>query len=79
MASKNEITGKEIKSAPASKAYAEGWERIFAKKSSNSWLEESGIILASSEGWNLNDGVDLETPIKYSDFKKRLSLSKVRE
>lgn len=32
MATKNDITGDSIRSKGYSKAYADGWERIFGKK-----------------------------------------------
>lgn len=31
MASKNDITGDDIKSKPNNKAYQDGWDRIFKK------------------------------------------------
>ena len=32
MAAKNDITGDSIKSKTSTKAYADGWEKIFGKK-----------------------------------------------
>ena len=42
MASKNEITGCEIKTKPQSQAYANGWELAFAKKTYSEWCEFVG-------------------------------------
>lgn len=36
MATKNDITGDEIKSKTSSKAYEDNWERIFGKKDKKS-------------------------------------------
>lgn len=79
MATTNPITGQEIKTKPTSDAYGKGWDRIFAKKSSNEWLKECPDVLhiLDPDGWRQNDGVDMETPIKWSDFQNRLSCSTI--
>jgi len=79
MAAINEITGKAIKTSPQNSKYAENWDKIFAKKSSNEWLKEcQDVVLLDPDGWRQNDGVDMDTPIKWSDFQYRLSLSTVK-
>lgn len=74
---RNDITGKVIKSNPQTKAYADGWDRVFAKKPAHEWLKEENIELLDPDGWRQDDGVDLDTPIKWSDFQQRLSKSTV--
>jgi hypothetical protein len=76
MAARNEITGKVIKTNPQNSAYAEGWDKIFAKKSANEWLESMpGVVVYDPDGWRRGDGVTMDTPIKYSDFIQRLNES----
>jgi hypothetical protein len=78
MASRNDITGKVIKTNPQNSAYAEGWERIFSKKTAYEWLEKMpNIKLLDPDGWRQNDNVILTTPITWADFQKRLSMSTV--
>jgi hypothetical protein len=80
MAAINEITGKAIKTSPQNSTYAENWDKIFAKKSSNEWLEKysKDVIILDPDGWRQNDGVDMETPIKWADFQHRLSMSTIQ-
>jgi hypothetical protein len=74
----NDITGKAIKTGIQNKAYDEGWERIFAKKTAHEWLETMpDIRLLDPDGWRWNDGVTLDTPIKWSDFNNRLNHSTI--
>lgn len=77
MATNNPITGKVIKTNPQNSAYAEGWERIYAKKSAHEWLETTmpNTILMDPDGWRYDDGVTLDTPITYSEFNKRINVS----
>lgn len=79
MATTNDITGQEIKTKPVTNAYSKGWDRIFAKKSSNEWLKECPevIRIIDPDGWRMNDGVDMETPITWSDFQYRLNISTI--
>lgn len=75
---RNDITGKVIKTNPQSKQYADGWDRIFAKKTAHEWLkEEKDIQILDPEGWKKDDGVTLDTPIKWSDFQQRLYMSTI--
>lgn len=71
----NDITGKAIKSGIQNKDYDKGWERIFAKKSSHEWLKETPEIvrIVSPDGWELDDGVTMDSPIKWADFQNRLN------
>lgn len=64
MASRNEITGDEIKSKPTSKEFTDGWERIFGKKNIEEGKKEA--LLNATEvkksridiiGQNGNDGL----------------------
>ena len=77
MAATNPITGKEIKTAPQNSAYAEGWERIFAKKSANEWVKSTPYIIMDPDGWRQDDGVTLDTPITWKEFQTRLNMSTV--
>ncbi len=74
---RNDITGKAIKSNPQTKAYADGWDRIYTKKPATEWLEEENIQMIDPDGWREDDGVTLDTPIKYSEFQRRLNLSTI--
>jgi len=74
----NDITGKVIKTSPQNSTYAEGWEKVFAKKSANEWLKTMpDVQMMNPDGWRQNDGVDMDTPIKWSDFQYRLNLSTI--
>jgi hypothetical protein len=74
----NEITGKVIKTSPQNSTYAEGWEKVFAKKSANEWLKTMpDVQMMDPDGWRQNDDVDMDTPIKWSDFQKRLNISTI--
>ena len=78
MATTNSITGKVIKTSPQNSAYSEGWEKVFAKKSANEWLKTMpDVQMIDPDGWRQNDGVDMDTPIKWSDFQKRLNISTI--
>ena len=52
MAAKNDITGDAIRSKPSSNKYAEGWERIFGKKS----VKESNLINRFDSNKETDDG-----------------------
>jgi len=80
MATKNNITGDEIKSKPLSKKGRENWDNIFKKQSAWNWLKELNYdeyTILDPDGWRYNDGVDLNTPITKSDFFKRFNESTV--
>lgn len=75
---RNEITGKVMKTSPQNSKYAEGWDRIFTKKSAHEWLKEiPNTTILDADGWRYDDGVTLDTPIKWSDFQKRLNESTI--
>lgn len=72
MAAKNDITGDSIKSKALSKQGQENWDRIYAKKSGLEWLKGEIVELLDPDGWRLDDGVTLETPITYEEFSRRI-------
>jgi phospholipase C len=72
---RNDITGKVIKTNPQSQAYADGWERIYAKKTAYEWSRQTPYTILDPDGWRENDGVTMDTPIKWSDFQRRLNKS----
>lgn len=77
MAARNDITGKVIKTNPQSTAYAEGWDKIYAKKTANEWLKYiPDTIIYDPDGWRYDD-ITLDTPISWKEFQKRLSESTV--
>jgi hypothetical protein len=73
----NPITGKAIKTGVQNKAYNEGWDKAFAKKTAHEWLKETPTVIriVSPDGWD--DEVTLDTPIKWSDFQQRLNISTI--
>ncbi len=74
----NDITGKVIKTSPQNSAYSDGWDKVFAKKSANEWLKTMpDVVMSDPDGWRQNDGVDMDTPIKWLDFQQRLSRSTI--
>jgi hypothetical protein len=75
----NPITGKAIKTGIQNKAYNEGWDKAFAKKTAHEWLKETPevIRIVNPNGWAWDDGVTMDTPIKWSDFNNRLNHSTV--
>ena len=75
----NPITGKAIKTGIQNKAYNEGWDKAFAKKTSHEWLKETPEVvrIVNPNGWEWDDGVTMDTPIKWSDFNNRLNQSTV--
>ena len=72
MASRNSITGDEIKSKILSSQGRQNHDRIFAKKSAHEWLKDEAVTMMDPDGWRYNDGVTLDTAISYSEFQKRL-------
>jgi hypothetical protein len=72
MASRNSITGDEIKSKILSSQGRQNHDRIFAKKSAHEWLKDEAVTMMDPDGWRYNDGVTLDTPISYKEFQKRL-------
>jgi hypothetical protein len=79
MATRNDITGAEIKSKILSKEGRDNWDNIFPpKKTAYEWLEElPDTTLLDPDGWRENDGVELTTRITRDDFNRRLSVSTV--
>lgn len=77
MAARNDITGKVIKTNPQNSSYAEGWEKVFAKKSAHEWLENMDIMIIDPDGWRYDDGVTMDTPISWKEFQERLNISTV--
>lgn len=81
MATKNDITGAEIKSGVYSERGRNNHDRIFAKKTAAEWLEflpeYKGTTILDPDGWRYNDGVTLESKISYSEFIRRLSESTI--
>lgn len=78
MATKNDITGDNIASRISTPMYQKGWDQIFAEKSAYEWLETiPDVQMMDPDGWRQNDGVDMDTPIKWSDFQKRLNMSTI--
>jgi hypothetical protein len=49
MATKNDVTGDALRSRGPSKAYADGWDRIFGKKKDESKETEAEAVEPSSE------------------------------
>lgn len=77
MAAINEHTGKAIRTGPQNSTYAEGWERIWTKKSAHEWLKTvPEITVLDPDGWRYDD-VTMDTPIKWSEFQKRLNESTI--
>ena len=77
MATRNSITGDEIKSKALSKEGRDNWDRIFKKQSAYDWLKELGYnenAIIDPDGWRY-DEVTLETPITRSDFFNRFNQS----
>lgn len=78
MAAINEITGRVIKTNPQNSVYAEGWERVFAKKSTHEWMKTMpDITIMDPDGWRYGDGVTMDTPITWKEFQKRLNESTI--
>jgi hypothetical protein len=79
MASKNDITGDEIKSRILSAQGRANWDKAFCKKSAHEWAnDEPNIIrIIDADGWRRDDGVTLDTPISYGDFCERINYSTI--
>ena len=77
MATKNNITGDEIKSGIYSKQGRFNYELIFSKKSAQEWIEflpeYRNYRILDPDGWRWDDGVNLETKVSYSEFIKRFN------
>lgn len=77
MATRNSITGDEIKSKALSKEGRDNWDRIFKKQSAYAWLEELGYskdAIIDPDGWR-HDDATLDTPITRNDFFDRFNQS----
>jgi hypothetical protein len=77
MATKNSITGDEIKSKVLSKEGRDNWDRAFAKKTAIEWAGIDEIVILESNGFKNDDGITLETPISYAEYSKRIPLATV--
>lgn len=80
MATRNSITGDEIKSKALSKNGRDNWDNIFKKQSAYAWLKDLGYhehTIIDPDGWRYDDGVTLDTPISRSDFFNRFNASTV--
>lgn len=77
MATRNDITGAEIKSRSLSKQGRDNWDDIFGKKlTAFEWMEylyHDTDLIKDFDGWPGKDGVYLDTPITRADFEKRFS------
>jgi hypothetical protein len=75
----NDITGKVIKTSPVNAQYVNGWDRLFAKKTSDGWLKHpdfKGIVIMDPDGWRY-DSKSMTDEISYSEFCTRLSQSTI--
>ena len=63
---RNDITGRYIKSEPPTSSYREGHDAAFGKKPLHEWLE----------GEEINSDIDLDTPVKYSEYLEILRNNK---
>jgi hypothetical protein len=79
MPSRNEHTGDLIQTKPSNEASRRGWDRAFAKKTTQEWVEfeDNQVVIYDPDGWRYDDGVTLDTPISYKEFCKRLNESTV--
>lgn len=73
MAAKNDITQASIQTSSYSKQGRENHDLIFAKRSALEWAEKENVKILDPDGFRNDDGVTVETPISYSEFKKRLN------
>ena len=73
MATRNDVTGDEIKSRVLSKQGRDNWDNIFPpKKSALDWLKGRSYKMLDPDGWRWNDGVTLETKITEAEFNRRI-------
>lgn len=80
MATRNDVTGDEIKSKALSEQGRKNWDNIFKKQSAWKWLEELNYgkyTILDPDGWRYNDGITMDTPISKSEFHRRFSESTV--
>ncbi len=73
MATKNNITGDEIKSKILSKQGRDNWDIVFAKKTAIEWAKLDEIVTLDPESFENGDGITIETPISYTEYSKRTS------
>lgn len=74
MATKNSITGAEIKTSAYSKQGRDNHDLIFSKKLPSEWLKiihGDSIRMLDPDGFRENDGVTWETPMTKKEFEKR--------
>jgi hypothetical protein len=72
MATKNSITGDEIKSKALSAKGRANWDKIFAKKTALAWAKEDNIFIMDADGFNWQDGITVDSLISYSEYSKRI-------
>lgn len=72
MATKNNITGDEIKSKTLSKQGRDNWDIVFAKKTAIEWAKLDEIVTLDPESFENGDGITIETPISYTEYSKRI-------
>lgn len=80
MATRNDVTGDEIKSKVLSEQGRKNWDNIFKKQSAWKWLEElyyGKYTILDPDGWRYNDGITMDTPISKSEFHRRFNESTV--
>jgi hypothetical protein len=77
MATKNNITGDEIKSKTLSKQGRDNWEIAFSRKTAIEWAELDGIATLDPKTFENGDGITVKTPISYTEYRKQISSVKV--
>jgi len=77
MATKNNITGDEIKSKVLSKQGRENWDRAFTKKTAIEWAKLEEIIILDTYGFRDGDEITIDTLISYAEYSKRIPFATV--
>jgi len=77
MATKNNITGDEIKSKVLSKQGRENWDKAFTKKTAIEWAKLDEIIILDPDGFRDGDGIAIDTLISYAEYSKRIPFATV--
>jgi hypothetical protein len=74
MATKNNVTGDEIKTSSYSEEGRRNHDRIFAKKPATEWAKEDGVYILDADGFDrVGEGVTVDTPISYKEFSNRIN------
>jgi hypothetical protein len=74
MPATNSITNAEIKTSAYSQQGRKNHDRIFAKKTAIEWAQEEQILTIYGGLFDRGDGITIDTPISFSEFKKRMDL-----